>query len=425
MTLRSPRNRRTTRSNTRRSSARLVAALAFAAGLGAAFAQGEESSDPIGRLGQRSADERWSEARRQWLPFIGGRRARRLEKQQNAANAAPPGPVTVLEAPASELAAAEQARQNSLAPQSQFVPFAAQPNPFEPVPPTIAESASRVPSIRTRAWSASLQLPRDDAAQASPSRVVAADAAHRQEPNSPNAATTILPAPPIRTAALPFPEIAGPVAQLPPADSGDSGNPFAPPLDELPPLTPDRAPGDRPLPDEDRLLLPPEPISGSPLRMRRISEIQPNRSYSSDDGPPLICPPPEGMQDSRMASLCPPEEELPLFGSVERNFIGLQYCWAASNLYYHPLYFEDFALERYGHVAPDALQPLLSVGKFGVQLAGLPYQMVINPPLRCESPLGYYRPGECAPRKCYQIPLNVKAGAVTAGVYTGMALIIP
>ena len=114
-----------------------------------------------------------------------------------------------------------------------------------------------------------------------------------------------------------------------------------------------------------------------------------------------------------------------MFGSVERDFIDIQYCWDASNIYHNPLYFEDVVLERYGHTYPECLQALVSVGKFGTQLVGLPYQIGLDHMCNKEYPLGYYRPGECAPYRCYQIPLNTKAGAVAAATYTGVAFLFP
>jgi hypothetical protein len=60
-----------------------------------------------------------------------------------------------------------------------------------------------------------------------------------------------------------------------------------------------------------------------------------------------------------------------------------------------------------------------------VQWAGLPYQMVIDPPHCCVYPLGYYRPGECSPKLIYQIPFNFEAAAVEAGAITGVYFLFP
>ena len=63
--------------------------------------------------------------------------------------------------------------------------------------------------------------------------------------------------------------------------------------------------------------------------------------------------------------------------------------------------------------------------RLGAQLALLPYQMALKPPLHHRYALGYYRPGEWAPKLHYQIPLNAKAAAVQAGVMTGAFFIFP
>ncbi len=102
----------------------------------------------------------------------------------------------------------------------------------------------------------------------------------------------------------------------------------------------------------------------------------------------------------------------------------MQYRWAASNITYNPLYFQDVSLERYGH-NHGVFQPVVSVAKFGTQVIGLPYQMALDPPCSCETPLGYYRPGDCAPKLHYQIPLNARAALVQAAAVSGVALILP
>ena len=99
--------------------------------------------------------------------------------------------------------------------------------------------------------------------------------------------------------------------------------------------------------------------------------------------------------------------------------------WAPTNLYYHPLYFEDPSLERYGHTYHPVVQPFASAGRFATQLAGLPYQMALHPVHSREYSLGYYRPGECAPKKHYQIPFNEEAALVQAAAMVGFFLIFP
>jgi hypothetical protein len=108
-----------------------------------------------------------------------------------------------------------------------------------------------------------------------------------------------------------------------------------------------------------------------------------------------------------------------------RDYPGLLAQWEPPNLYHQPLYFEDVALERYGHHYPPGIQSAVSLGRFGVQLVGFPYQAVIHPPTSHQYALGNYRPGECAPKLTYQIPWNAKAAAVQAGAVVGFIYMIP
>lgn len=108
-----------------------------------------------------------------------------------------------------------------------------------------------------------------------------------------------------------------------------------------------------------------------------------------------------------------------------RAFPDTMYAWEPSNFYHYPLYFEDAVLERYGHTYHPLVQPAVSVAKFGAQLVMLPYQMTLDPIDCPKYALGWYRPGDCAPKLRYQPPLNAKAAAVEAGVVTGLFFIIP
>lgn len=143
-----------------------------------------------------------------------------------------------------------------------------------------------------------------------------------------------------------------------------------------------------------------------------------------------LCPNPIGgtcLVDGEDGSgrLCPDEVRLSAEPFQTRMHADMVYHWSASNLHHNPLYFEDFALERYGHTYPDWLQPAVSVGLFSTQLIGLPYQMTLHPPCSKEYTLGWYRPGECTPKLHYQIPLNLEAAAVQAGVVGGLIWMIP
>jgi len=117
----------------------------------------------------------------------------------------------------------------------------------------------------------------------------------------------------------------------------------------------------------------------------------------------------------------PGECHLPNLPSPSRQWLPVQMTWKASGLYHKPLYFEEVALERYGHSAGPLLQPAISTAHFFVNIAIIPYKMGIHPPTECQYALGYYRPGNCAPWVIPPVPLSLRgalfqAGAMGAGI---------
>ncbi|MDA0835247.1 MAG: hypothetical protein O3A29_18380 [Planctomycetota bacterium] len=177
-----------------------------------------------------------------------------------------------------------------------------------------------------------------------------------------------------------------------------------------------------------------EPIT-SPAELKSIKAIMPFRNYepdailAADDPCNNLCPRPDGTpcepSPDRRTPECPEEITLGELQFGGRAFDASCYLWEPSNIFYHPLYFQDANLERYGQTYHDVLQPFVSVGRFGVQLVGLPYQMVISQPCSKVYPLGYYRPGDCAPKRVSQIPWNAKAALFQAEVVTGAIFLFP
>ncbi len=153
--------------------------------------------------------------------------------------------------------------------------------------------------------------------------------------------------------------------------------------------------------------------AGTPRELKPVTSILPYADYQ-----------PETTQiDQQVSPDLVAPEEVGIDGPGTKRSTGepILYQWHASNLHHYPLYFEDPALERYGHTHESYLQPVVSVARFGVQLVGLPYQMTIDPVWKRRYTLGWYRPGECAPKQYQQIPWNTKAainqGAVTSGLW--------
>jgi len=183
-------------------------------------------------------------------------------------------------------------------------------------------------------------------------------------------------------------------------------------------------------------------------QLRKMSEILPYDNYEPDaetaakdpcfnicprpqggDCPDCQQPDPEGRpQEGLICPDCPFEQELRRVGRAPgepdntvspRNFAHVHFCWEPTNLYHNPIYFEDVPLERYGHTRHYLIQPFFSGAKFAAQFFGLPYQLTIYPLCSRQYSLGYYRPGECAPYKYYQVPWNTEAALVEAGVVSG------
>jgi len=108
-----------------------------------------------------------------------------------------------------------------------------------------------------------------------------------------------------------------------------------------------------------------------------------------------------------------------------RHWMPMSFTWKASAVCHKPLYFQETALERYGHTAGPIRQPILSGAHFFMSLVTLPYQAGIDPPWECRYPLGHYRPGNCAPYFLPPVPLSVRGGLLEAGAWIGGIYLIP
>jgi hypothetical protein len=172
----------------------------------------------------------------------------------------------------------------------------------------------------------------------------------------------------------------------------------------------------------------------TPNQLPKVTQIMPFLDYEPDpkiaaeDPCQNLCPRPDGAPCKTAegrAQECPSEIQLSTASFQPRLFPPSTYTWQASNIFYQPLYFEDPDLERYGHAWPFFIQPIVSSVRFTAQAVGIPYQMTIDPCCCRVYPLGYYRPGECAPKLIYQIPWNTEAAAVEAGTIAGIYFLFP
>ncbi len=118
--------------------------------------------------------------------------------------------------------------------------------------------------------------------------------------------------------------------------------------------------------------------------------------------------------------------ECPLFAETyqPRSWTPTTYTWKASALCHKPLYFEDVALERYGHTW-GLLQPVVSGAHFFAALPLLPYKMGVDHPHECIYALGYYRPGSCAPYHILPFPISPRGAAYEGLAATGLVYLLP
>jgi hypothetical protein len=110
---------------------------------------------------------------------------------------------------------------------------------------------------------------------------------------------------------------------------------------------------------------------------------------------------------------------------ANRNWERTVYTWKASGMCHKPLYFEEEALERYGHSTGPFTQPFVSAAHFFGSVPLLPYMMGMDPPNECKYALGYYRPGSCAPYVIPGFPISARGMAAEAAAAAGLVYILP
>lgn len=90
--------------------------------------------------------------------------------------------------------------------------------------------------------------------------------------------------------------------------------------------------------------------------------------------------------------------------------------WIAPVYCLQPLFFEDAMLERHGQERFPCLQPLLSGTRFFSDLALMPYNAYLHPPLQERPSAGHYRPGSVPPCLRQRVPYD--AGAIRLQLLT-------
>jgi len=159
-------------------------------------------------------------------------------------------------------------------------------------------------------------------------------------------------------------------------------------------------------------------VQGGPPRkttqVRRISDINPQNDFDRDT------------EIKQYAAEKAREFNVRFGGDtyVPRNFPDMGVCWTAPHTKYYPLYFEDPALERYGHTHHNLIQPIISSARMSGQLVMMPYQLAM------------VRHGNCTRRwagtdratwyRNYVIvPMEHQAALVEAAAVTGFIYVIP
>lgn len=257
-------------------------------------------------------------------------------------------------------------------------------------------------------------------------------------PAAPNVSPVVPPAPGPGAGKSPFADPFGDIAPAPPAESiprvletpslpGEGAKPI--------PSSPPTPPSLRPTPHQVRaecitdanLLL---PIHKLTTRIEIDQNVHPEISPEEEarlrrEGKPTRLEQltrTKAEFDAKMWCEPPPS---PLPDRMTQAWPETTMTWKASALCHKPLYFEQAHLERYGHTTGPLTQPIISAGHFFLMMPILPYQLALWPPYECMYPLGYYRPGNCAPYYLDPIPLSIRAGLAEAGAWVAGPFIVP
>lgn len=176
--------------------------------------------------------------------------------------------------------------------------------------------------------------------------------------------------------------------------------PEIPRFEPLPRIEPQ--PPIEPLP----LVEPSDTFSTSPVeRSRDLSAIR--LSAAPPSGSPAA---PNPLRTSR------PDDDSVSTGRHDPQFVS----WVPPALSHKPVYFEEVGVERYGQTRSQALQPLISGGKFLANAAILPYRMGVDSPHRISYDVGLARPGSPTPGVREALPFSLK-GMLYQGAATTSA----
>ncbi len=192
-----------------------------------------------------------------------------------------------------------------------------------------------------------------------------------------------------------------------------------------------------PLPPPRLAYQPRQNLPGTEAEGERLTDrLKKNpRSYQSIGEKSLSVLPPATSSDGQETLLPEPQarkrlEQIPVEVhqlGVGRRWTDQVFAWEAPAFYYHPLYFEEEQLERYGNEIP-VIQPVVSGMHFFLTIPTLPYQTHIEGNgLFCSEiyDLGYDRPGECVPYYKRRLPFSFTGALAEGAAVTGLVFVIP
>jgi hypothetical protein len=109
-----------------------------------------------------------------------------------------------------------------------------------------------------------------------------------------------------------------------------------------------------------------------------------------------------------------------------RQFAQTVSAFHGPSVHYHPLYFRQLTLERYGHSMGNLIQPWISAVAFYADFFALPYSIGKTPPWVCLSEEGYALPGDVVLPFRVQCPgFDTKGAALQTAVMVLAWSLIP
>lgn len=124
----------------------------------------------------------------------------------------------------------------------------------------------------------------------------------------------------------------------------------------------------------------------------------------------------------------PSDQSSELFSSgraYQRDWQSMPFHWRPTEFWHHPVYWDYVPWDHYGQWSHRLLQPWLEGVHFFGTFPILPYKMGLDRPFSHVYSLGYYRPGNAAPRLRHQLPWEWDAAVWESAAWVSAAFIFP